>query len=55
MRLPNDIARCTNADRPLRNDCLRWLDKVEGLVWYADFKPENNKCGNQININKKSK
>lgn len=54
MKLPNDITRCANADCPLKENCLRWLDKVEGLVWYSDFKPENNKCGNQIHINKKT-
>lgn len=48
--LPNDYSRCTNADCPLKKDCLRWLDKGEDFVWYADFKCEDGKCENQIKI-----
>ncbi|GIM62134.1 hypothetical protein CAPN008_21840 [Capnocytophaga canis] len=52
MRLANDISRCINKDCPLKENCLRWLDKGKDLVWYADFKPENGKCENQIKLKK---
>lgn len=46
--LPNDISRCINKDCPLKDNCLRWLDKGKGLVWFSEFKPENGICEHQI-------
>ena len=46
--IPNDYSRCWNKSCPLRNDCLRFLDKGNGTVTISDFKPKNGECEYQI-------
>ncbi|WP_212898452.1 hypothetical protein [Capnocytophaga cynodegmi] len=49
--LPADVSRCFRAECPLKQECLRYLDRWHGDV-ISDFKPENGKCENQIKLKK---
>lgn len=50
MKLPNDYSRCMNETCLLRSDCLRFLDKGDGIVPVSNFKPKNGKCEYQIKV-----
>lgn len=47
-RLPLDFCRCSNKECPLKDNCLRWLDKTEGRVPIANFNPLGKECSHQI-------
>ncbi|WP_173015274.1 hypothetical protein [Capnocytophaga felis] len=47
-----DVSRCFNDKCPLKSDCLRYLDRWHGDV-ISDFKPEKDKCENQIKTTEK--
>ena len=47
-RIPLDFCRCSNTTCPLKENCLRWLDKPDERVSIADFTPLNGECTHQI-------
>lgn len=54
-RLPYDYTRCVNDECPLRENCLRFTDRPEGVtrLIYSLFQPDNNKkCKHQIKPSK---
>lgn len=57
QHMPNDIARCTNKECPLNENCKRyqvwknrWINNPRAT--FSDFKPDKNgKCSSQMKIN----
>ena len=47
-RIPLDFCRCSNKECPLKDNCLRWLDKPDGRISIAEFTPLNGECSHQI-------
>lgn len=45
--IPRDYARCNDNECPLKNQCLRWLDRYNGYS-FVNFQIENGKCNSQI-------
>jgi hypothetical protein len=48
--IPKDYSRCNNVECQLKTSCRRWLQLQEDKtpVCVSRFKPENNKCDNQL-------
>ena len=47
-RIPLDFCRCSNKECPLKDNCLRWLDRTEDRISISKFEPSDDNCSHQI-------